>query len=74
LPEKSELLRMNAKLEIAMAKAGLRPADLERLCCVKRNAVYRWRNGRTRIPGYVWTILRQQAQIVALSQEIAKSS
>lgn len=52
----------------AMLDAGLRQVDISTLTGVDRCTVWRWTKGKTPVPQYAWTVVKQQQRIKALAK------
>lgn len=59
-----------ATFKAAMLEARLRVTDMARLTGTDRATVWRWRNDRSPVPVYAWTIVRQQARIITLTSQL----
>lgn len=57
-------------LDRAMQKAGITPSKLALLTGRSRSTVWRWRKGKDPVPAYAWTIIRLQARVQALVNDI----
>jgi len=65
-------MNQHEKLCAEMDKIKLRQVDLARLAGVDRRHVWRWQNGLTAVPSYVWTIVRLQGKVRELTVELCK--
>ena len=57
---------------VALEAVKLSHHDIAKLTGVDRRTVWRWLNGRTPVPAYVWTILRDRKKIRELTLELCK--
>lgn len=57
-----------------LERLGLTSRDLSAMTGVDRSTVWRWASGRTEIPTYAQTILRQASQIRTLAMRLNRVS
>lgn len=56
----------------AMAQVRLSQRDIAKLTGKDRRTVWRWQTGRTSVPAYAWTIVRDRKKIRELTLELCK--
>ncbi len=54
----------------AMAEVKLRQCDLARLTGHNRRTIWRWQTGKSDVPAYAWTIVRNHKKIRELTAEL----
>lgn len=61
-----------AELKNILAERRLTTGMLADLTGAERTTVWRWVNGKTRVPSHVCTILDQQYRLVALARQLVE--
>jgi len=56
----------------AMEEVRLSQHDIAKLTGKDRRTIWRWQTGRTPVPAYAWTIVRDRKKIRELTLELCK--
>ncbi len=63
-------MKSHERFNEAMVAVKLRQCDLAKLTGKDRRTVWRWQSGKTPVPDYAWTIVRQQGKIRAITVQL----